>query len=116
MNFTDLIAFVELSTGLHNWGRIRPSHLGCQSADGRFDYTKKLTSRTGDALGPHIWAARVQTEDLIIQKKNLQVAQTIKVLNDFILVLICPRSGWGKHALLQKMTIFYKFVVTTGFC
>ena len=42
VNFTDLNAFVELGTGLHNWGRIAPLYLGFQGADGKCEY-KNLT-------------------------------------------------------------------------
>ena len=42
VQFTDLIAFVELGTGVRNWGRMEPLHLGFQGADGKCEY-KNLT-------------------------------------------------------------------------
>ena len=38
VNFTVLIAFVELGTGVRNWGRIGPLHLGFQGAGGKCEY------------------------------------------------------------------------------
>ena len=42
VNLTDLFAFVELGTGVRNWGRKGPLHLGFQGADGKYEY-KSLT-------------------------------------------------------------------------
>ena len=42
VNFTDLIAFVELGTGVRKWGRMGPLYLGFQGADGKCEY-KNLT-------------------------------------------------------------------------
>ena len=42
MNFTDLIAFVELGTGLSNWGRMGPLHLGFKGINGRREYKNEL--------------------------------------------------------------------------
>ena len=38
VNVTDLIAFVELGTGVRNWGCTGPLHLGFQGADGKCEY------------------------------------------------------------------------------
>ena len=40
--FTDIIAFVELGTGLRNWGRLGHLHFGIQGADGRREYKELL--------------------------------------------------------------------------
>ena len=42
VNFTDLIAFVELGTGVRKWGRMGPLYLGFQGADGKCE-CKNLT-------------------------------------------------------------------------
>ena len=44
VNFTDLTVFVELGTGVRNWGRMGPLHLGFQDADGKCEY-KNLTCK-----------------------------------------------------------------------
>ena len=35
VNFTDLIVFVELGTGVRKWGHMGPLYLGFQGADGK---------------------------------------------------------------------------------